>query len=207
MIKVLAECDHAFSLVTKSAGVERDLDLIAPMAARGLARVYLSITTLDADLARKLEPRASAPARRIEALRELAAAGVPTGVMVAPVIPQLNDRDLEAILEAAAGAGARTAGWIMLRLPREVAPLFRDWLATHYPDRAAHVMSLVQDIRGGRDYDARFGTRMTGEGVWARLLRQRFHKACARLGLNRERHELDLTLFRRPGAAGQAELF
>ena len=211
VLEVFAQTRHPFSIVTKNALVVRDLDLIAPMAARGLARVYLSITTLDADLARKLEPRASAPARRIEALRELAAAGVPTGVMVAPVIPQLNDRDLEAILEAAAGAGARTAGWIMLRLPREVAPLFRDWLATHYPDRAAHVMSLVQDIRGGRDYDSRFGARMKGAGLFAELIARRFALACRRLGLNEERSQatLDRTQFVPPARDGgrQATLF
>ena len=211
VLEVLAETGHPFSIVTKSALVLRDLDLIAPMAARGLARVYLSITTLDADLARKLEPRASAPARRVEALRGLAHAGVPTGVMVAPVIPQLNDRDLEAILEAAAGAGAREAGWIMLRLPREVAPLFRDWLATHYPDRAAHVMSLVQDIRGGRDYDSRFGARMKGSGLFAELIAKRFALACRRFGLNEERahRPLDRTQFVAPSRDGgrQATLF
>ncbi|MEO8487719.1 MAG: PA0069 family radical SAM protein, partial [Betaproteobacteria bacterium] len=184
VLEVLAETKHPFSIVTKSALVERDLDLIAPMAAKGMARAYLSITTLDADLARKLEPRASAPARRLQAIRALAAAGVPTGVMVAPVIPQLNDRDLEAILEAAADAGAKGAGWVMLRLPLEVAPLFRDWLATHYPDRAAHVMSLVHDLRGGKDYDPRWGTRMRGTGVYADLIAKRFELACRRFGLN-----------------------
>jgi len=204
VIEVLARTGHPFSIVTKNALVERDLDLIGPMAARGLARVYLSVTTLDPALARKLEPRASAPARRIEALRALTAAGVPTGVMVAPVIPQLNDRDLEAILEAAAGAGAREAGWIMLRLPREVAPLFRAWLATHYPDRAAHVMSLVQDIRAGRDYDSRFGARMKGSGHYAELIAKRFALACRRLGLNEERahRALDRTQFAAPSRDG-----
>ncbi len=211
VIEVLAETRHPFSIVTKNALVLRDLDLIAPMAAKGLARVYLSITTLDADLARKLEPRASAPARRVEALRELAAAGVPTGVMVAPVIPQLNDSDLEAILEAAAAAGARQAGWIMLRLPREVAPLFRDWLAMHRPDRAAHVMSLVQHIRGGKDYDSRFGKRMKGSGPYAELIAKRFELACKRFGLNEQsaRVELDRTQFAPPARDGgrQASLF
>ena len=200
ILEVLAETRHPFSIVTKNALVERDLDLIAPMAAAGLARVYLSITTLDAELARRLEPRASAPARRLQALRALSAAGVPTGVMVAPVIPQLNDRDLEAILESAAAAGAAQAGWIMLRLPREVAPLFRDWLATHCPDRAAHVMSIVNDLRGGRDYDAGFGTRMRGTGVFADLIARRFEVACRRLGLNaeRDRSALDCTKFVAP---------
>ena len=211
ILEVLAETRHPFSIVTKNALVERDLDLIAPMAAAGLARVYLSITTLDADLARKLEPRASAPARRVNALRALASAGVPTGVMVAPVIPQLNDRDLEAILESAAAAGATQAGWIMLRLPREVAPLFRDWLATHYPDRAAHVMSVVNDLRGGRDYDSGFGTRMRGTGVYADLIARRFEVACRRLGLDagRGRSPLDRSQFRPPAGddGRQASLF
>ena len=211
ILEVLAETRHPYSIVTKNALVERDLDLIAPMASAGLARVYLSITTLDADLARRLEPRASAPARRLQALRALAGAGVPTGVMVAPVIPQLNDRDLEAILDAAADAGARQAGWIMLRLPREVAPLFRDWLATHYPDRSAHVMSLVNDLRGGRDYEASFGTRMRGTGVFADLIARRFEVACRRLGLNadRDRSPLDRSQFRPPARDGgrQSSLF
>jgi len=200
LLEVFAQTKHPFTIVTKNALVERDLDLIAPMAAQGLARVCLSITTLDAGLARKLEPRASAPARRVEALRELSAAGVPAGVMVAPVIPQLTDRDLEAILEAAAGAGAQSAGWIMLRLPREVAPLFRDWLAAHFPDRAAHVMSLVQDIRGGRDYDARFGARLKGRGAFADLIAKRFDLACRRIGLctGRDRSPLDCTKFVAP---------
>jgi DNA repair photolyase len=208
LLEVFAETSHPFSIVTKNALVLRDLDLIAPMAAQGLARVYVSVTTLDADLARKLEPRASAPARRIEALRALAQAGVPTGVMVAPVIPQLTDRDLEAILEAAAGAGVTRAAWIMLRLPREVAPLFRDWLATHAPDRATHVMSLVQDVRGGRDYDMRFGTRMRGEGPVAELIAKRFEVACRRLKLdeNRDRQRLDTSRFRPPRDGRQASL-
>ena len=211
VIEVLVETRHPFSIVTKNALVVRDLDLIAPMAAQGLARVYLSITSLDGTLARTLEPRASAPMRRFEALRELSAAGVPTGVMVAPVIPQLTDRDLEAILEAAAHAGARQAGWIMLRLPREVAPLFRAWLAAHVPDRAEHVMSLVRDIRGGRDYDARFGTRMKGEGRYAELIARRFELACRRLGLGagRDRSPLDCSQFTPPARDGgrQASLF
>lgn len=211
ILEVLAETRHPFSIVTKNALVERDLDLIAPMAAAGLARVCLSVTTLDVDLARRLEPRASAPARRLRALGALARAGVPTGVMVAPVIPQLNDRDLEAILEAAAAAGATSAGWIMLRLPREVAPMFRDWLAAHTPDRAAHVMSIVNDLRGGRDYDARFGARMRGTGAYADLIAKRFALACRRLGLDagRDHSPLDCSQFRPPPRDGgrQGSLF
>jgi len=191
VLEVLAACEHPFTIVTKSAMVERDIDLIAPMAAKNMARVAISITTLDRELARKLEPRAAAPARRLMTLRRLADAGIPVGVMTAPVIPQLNDRDLEAILEASAAHGATTAGWVMLRLPLEVAPLFRDWLETHYPLRAAHVMSLVQQLRGGRDYDAQFGTRMRGIGEYANLIEKRFELACRRFRLNTDDDEHD----------------
>ena len=200
VLEVLAECAHPFTIVTKSALVERDLDLIAPMAARDMARVYVSVTTLDAGLARRLEPRAASPRRRLQAIRTLAAAGVPVGVLVAPVIPQLNDRDLEAILEAAAAAGARHAGWVLLRLPREVAPLFREWLDAHVPLRAGHVMSLVRQLRGGRDNDPRFGARMRGSGPYAELIEQRFAIACKRFGLTRERVPLDTAQFRPPKA-------
>ena len=212
ILEVLVEHEHPFTIVTKSALVERDIDLIAPMAAKRMARVYLSITTLDRELARRLEPRATAPQRRLQAVKTLANAGIPVGVMVAPVIPQLNDRDLEAILEAAAESGARSAGWILLRLPREVAPLFRAWLDTHYPLRAAHVMSLVQQMRGGHDYDATFGARMRGSGTFAELLEKRFAIACRRLGLNHGRRDhagLDASRFRPPvmDDGRQARLF
>jgi DNA repair photolyase len=208
ILELLAACEHPFSIVTKSALVERDLDLIAPMALRNMVRVYVSITTLDRELARKLEPRAASPQRRLQTVKALADAGVPVGVLVAPIIPQLNDRDLEAILEAAASNGATDAGWILLRLPLEVAPLFREWLDTHYPLRAAHVMSLIQQLRGGRDNDPRFGSRMRGSGEFAWLTERRFNLAVKRLGLNRERAPLDRTRFRPPKAnAGQAELF
>jgi DNA repair photolyase len=198
ILEVLTQCEHPFSIVTKSSRVERDLDLIAPMAAKNMARVYVSITTLDHDLARKLEPRATAPTRRLQAIKTLADAGVPVGVLVAPIIPQLNDRDLEAILDAAAVNGARHAGWIMLRLPREVAPLFREWLDAHYPLRAAHVMSLIHQMRGGRDYDSNFGTRMRGTGEFSALIERRFALAVNRLGLNRERAPLDTSRFKPP---------
>ncbi len=208
ILQVLATHEHPFTIVTKSALVERDLDLIAPMAAKNMARVYVSITNLDRDLARTLEPRAAAPHRRLRAIRALADAGVPVGVLVAPVIPQLTDQDLEAVLDAAAAHGARHAGWIMLRLPREVAPLFRDWLDAHYPLRATHVMSLVQQLRGGRDNDPNFGSRMRGTGTFADLIEKRFALACRRLGLNRERTSLDTTRFRPPKAnEAQQELF
>jgi DNA repair photolyase len=208
VIEVLAECQHPFSLVTKSSGVERDLDLIAPMAARRLAAVYVSVTTLDGELARTLEPRAAAPQRRLRTIRTLAEAGVPVGVSVSPLIPFLNEPELERILEAAAEAGARSAFSIPLRLPWEVAPLFQDWLAQHAPERAERIMARLRDMRGGRDNDPRFGSRMRGEGIWAELMAQRMRKACARLGLNRERVELDYSQFRRPAAvAAQSELF
>jgi len=211
VIEVLAQCDHPLTITTKGALIERDIDLLAPMAAKRLARVFISIPTLDRELARKLDPRAAAPHRRLALVRLLAEAGVPTGVNVAPVIPQLTDRELESILEAAAGASARHAGWTMLRLPLEVAPLFRDWLAVHYPLRAAHVMSIVRQIRGGRDNESRFHMRMGGQGEFADLIRKRFAIACKRLGLNSDREpQLDTTLFKPPstrGASPQLDLF
>jgi len=199
IIEVLSSCDHPLTITTKGACVVRDIDLLAPMAKKNLVRVFISIAMLDRDLARKLDPRAAAPQRRLEIISELATAGIPVGVNVAPVIPQLTDKDLEAILEAAAARGARTAMWIMLRLPREVKELFRDWLAQHYPLRAAHVMSLVQQVRGGRDNDPEFGSRMRGEGQVAELIARRFEVACKRLGLNAERaFDLDTARFRPP---------
>jgi DNA repair photolyase len=210
VIGVLAECSHPFSLVTKSSGVERDLDLIAPMAARGLVGIYVSVTSLDPALARILEPRAAAPQRRLKTIEALARAGVPVGVSISPMIPFINEPEIEHILEAAAAAGATSAFGIVLRLPWEVNPIFQRWLDLHFPDRAARVMARVREMRGGRDYDARFGSRMKGEGVWAELLAQRLAKAKARLGLDRERSALDLTQFRKPlpkSAVGQGDLF
>ena len=208
VIEVLSEARHPCSIITKSSLVERDLDLLGPMAAQHLAAVYVSITTLDPQLARTLEPRAASPQRRLQTISALAKAGVPVGVSVSPVIPFLNEPELERILEAAHKAGARSAFSIVLRLPWEVNPLFQQWLQQHVPERAARIMARVREMRGGKDYDSDFGTRMTGQGIWAQLLRQRFDKACASLGLNRERIELDLTQFRRPRAvSGQCELF
>ena len=201
VIEVLSEHHHPFSLITKSAGVERDLDLIAPMAKRNLAAVYVSITTLDAALARVMEPRAASPERRLATIRRLAQAGVPVGVSVSPVIPFLNEPELERILEAAQGAGATSAFSVVIRLPWEVNPLFQQWLAQHFPDRAARVMARIREMRGGADNSSQFGERMTGSGVWAQLLRQRFQKASTRLGLQRHRVELDLTQFVRGGSA------
>ena len=207
LIEVLSESRHPFSIITKSSAVERDLDLIAPLAARGLAAVYVTITTLDAALARQLEPRAATPARRLRTLRTLAVAGVPTGVSVAPQIPFINN-DMEQVLQAARDAGAERAFYTVLRLPWEVAPLFQEWLAAHFPDRAARVMARVREMRGGRDYQAQFGRRMQGEGVWADLLAQRFAAACTRLGLNGERRGvLDCSQFRPPALNGQQSLF
>jgi DNA repair photolyase len=208
VIEVLASCDHPLTLTTKGACVVRDIDVLAAMAKKNLVRVFISIAMLDRDLARTLDPRAAAPQRRLEIVNELATAGIPVGVNVAPVIPQLTDKDMESILEAAAAAGATHANYILLRLPREVAPLFRAWLDAHYPLRAAHVMSIVQDIRGGRDNDPRFGSRMRGQGQYADLIRNRFGLACKRLGLNAERSvPLDTTLFRPPRNSNQLDLF
>lgn len=206
VIELLHRCHHPFSIVTKGSGVERDLDLIAPMAKRRLASVYVTITTLDGALARKLEPRAAAPYRRLRTIRALADAGVPVGVSVAPQIPFINE-DMEQVLEAAAEAGARSAFYTVLRLPWELNPIFQQWLALHYPQRADRVMARLRDLRGGRDYDADFATRMKGSGVWAQLLAQRFEKASARLGFNRDRIELDLEQFRPALLAGQGDLF
>jgi len=213
LIEVLAGCDHPLTMVTKSALVERDLDLLGPMGRANLAKVFITVTTLDRALARRLEPRAPAPQRRIETIRALAAAGVPVGVMMAPVIPGLNDKSIEESLAAAAEAGATMAGYQMLRLPNELKGLFREWLERHVPMRAQHVMSLVRQLRGGRDNDPRFGTRMTGTGSFAELTAQRFEIACRRTGLNGDergqapRRELDCSRFRRPDPAGQMALF
>jgi len=208
IVETLVECEHPFTIVTKNALVERDIDLIAPAAARNLARVYVSVTNLDAELARKLEPRASAPYRRIEAIRRLAQSGIPTGVLVAPVIPFITDRHMEEILERAREAGATEAGYILLRLPHEVAPLFKEWLALHYPLKADHVMSLVRQMRGGKDYDSTFGTRRSGTGTFAALIGQRFELACRRLGFDTERRGgLDTTRFHPPRSGPQLDLF
>lgn len=208
VLQVLAEFHVPVGITTKSALVERDMDLLSPMAAKGLARVLMSVGTLDHSLARKMEPRANSPARRIEAIRRLSDAGVPVGVITSPVIPAINDKDMEAVLEAAADAGATYASYVILRLPLEVRDLFVEWLEEHFPLRAKHVMSLVQQMRDGRDHDATFGTRMRGTGVYAQLIAQRFKVAAARLKLNAERSVMDTTQFRRPDPfAAQFDLF
>ena len=202
ILEVLARTHHPVAIITKHALVLRDLDLLAGMALEGLVSVAVSVTTLDTELKRVMEPRAASPQARLRTLAALSAAGVPTSVMAAPMIPALNDHELEAILEAAAAAGARWAGYVLLRLPYEIKDLFREWLAEHFPDRAAHVMSLIRDMRGGRDYDSRFGTRMRGTGPYAQLLGNRFRLACRRLELNLEpRAPLDTSRFRPPGPA------
>lgn len=206
VIDVLSRAQHPVGIVTKGSGVERDIDLLAPMAAQGLAVVYLTITTLDPKLARTLEPRAAAPHRRLRTLRTLAEAGIPVGVSVSPQIPFLND-DMEQVLEAAREAGARRAFYQVIRLPWEVAPIFRQWLQQHCPDRAGRVMARIQDMRGGRDYDSDFATRMKGSGLWADLLRQRFHKACARLGYAQQSEAMDLSRFRPHALSAQQALF
>ena len=206
VIEVLQELRHPFSVITKSSGIERDLDLLVPLAKARLAAAYITITTLDGELARKMEPRAASPQRRLRTIRTLAENGVPVGVSVAPQIPFVND-DMEKVLEAAWEAGARSAFYTVIRLPWEVAPLFRQWLDLHYPQRAARIMARIQEMRGGKDYDSDFASRMKGHGLWADLIRQRFEKTCNRLGFNRQRVELDSTQFRPPAPAGQAYLF
>jgi len=208
VLEVLLAWRHPVQIVTKSAGVLRDLDLLAELAALDLAVVDVSITTLDGELARRMEPRASTPQRRLEAVAALAAAGVPTGVAVAPVIPGLTCHELERILRAAAEAGAESAFWVLLRLPHELKELFEDWLAEHRPDRRARVMSLVRQSRGGRLNDPRFGDRMTGEGPIARLIAARFAAACNRFGLaGRDARRLRSDLFAAPEARAQPDLF
>ncbi|WP_322033644.1 PA0069 family radical SAM protein [Paraburkholderia sp. J76] len=196
VVEVLAERQHPFAAITKSSLIERDLDLLAPMAARQQFMAAVTITTLDADIARSLEPRAAAPARRLRTIRTLVEAGVPVGVSIAPVIPFVTEPDMERVLEACAEAGATSASYIVLRLPWEVAPLFQDWLTAHFPQRTERVMSRVRDMRGGKDYESAFSQRMKGTGLWADLLKQRFHNAVRRLGLNERRHGiLDMSAF------------
>ncbi len=182
LLGVLAECRHPVSIVTKSALIERDLDLLTDMARDGLVHVFISLTTLDRRLARRMEPRAAQPERRLAAMETLARAGVPVGVMVAPVVPVLTDAELETILQRARQAGAVEAGYVLLRLPHEVAALFREWLAVHEPLKAEHVLNRVRDCHGGKDYDARFGQRLRGTGRYAQLIRDRYRLACRRLG-------------------------
>lgn len=207
VLELLAECRHPVSFVTKGALIERDIDLLAAMARERLVSVYFSITTLDNRLAARMEPRASAPHAKLRAMRALADAGVPVGVMVAPVVPMISDHELEHILEAAHEHGARAAGYVLLRLPHELKEIWREWLELHYPDRAKHVMSLVQQMRGGKDYQSGFGTRMRGTGPFAQLIEQRFRKSHRRLGYGRL-PPLDTGAFVAPRKrSAQGELF
>ena len=206
VLEVLRETRHALTITTKSDRVLRDLDLLAPMAADGLAAVAMSVTSLDPRIAMTIEPRAPHPERRLKAVRALADAGVPVYVSIAPVIPAITDHEIEHLVARAAEAGARACFFIPVRLPHEVAPLFRAWLAEHFPDRAGKVMAIIQSLRGGRDNDPDFFTRMKGQGPWAELLRVRFHRACRLHGLNRDRPLLDTSQFRPPSGA-QGELF
>ncbi len=207
VLEVCLETRHPVTITTKSARVLRDIDLLGELARLGLVAVSVSVTSTDPRLSGLLEPRASAPAKRLDALARLAADGVPAHVSVAPVIPAITDHDIEAILEAAAQRGVKTASWIMLRLPHEVAPLFREWLAVHFPARAEKVMHTVQAMRGGQDNDPQFFTRMKPQGVWADVFRTRFRLACQRLGLNRAHPALDCSQFTAPAAGGQLSLF
>ena len=207
VLKVCLETRHPVTITTKSARVLDDLDLLTELARLNLTAVSISVTSLDPRLSGLLEPRASSPAKRLDALQKLAAAGVPAHVSVAPIIPSITDEFIEGILSEAAARGVRSASWIMLRLPHEVAPLFREWLDVHYPDRAGKVMAIVQSVRGGKDNDPGFFTRMKPHGPWADLFRTRFRLACKRLGLNREQPRLDSTQFQRPNAGGQLRLF
>jgi DNA repair photolyase len=201
IVRTLADFKHPLGIVTKNHLITRDIDILKEMAQDHLIECFLSITTLDAELARTMEPRASAPRRRLDAIEALAKAGIPVGVMTAPMIPALNDHEMESILEEAHKRGARRAGYVMLRLPLEIKDLFREWLEAHVPDRAARVMSLVRQMRGGKDYDAEWGQRMTGDGPVAQLLGQRFDRACRQLGLNLERFQVDTRKFKVPAEA------
>ncbi|HKZ95777.1 MAG TPA: PA0069 family radical SAM protein [Hyphomicrobiaceae bacterium] len=203
ILKVLARASHPVGIVTKSALVVRDIDILAPMAERGLAKVALSVTTLDRRLARAMEPRAASPGKRLEAIRLLSEAGIPASVMVAPIVPALNDSEIERILEAARDAGARGAGYVLLRLPLELKELFREWLETEFPGRASHVINVLRSMHGGRDYVAEFGVRQRGTGPYAEQISARFRLAAKRLGLNERRQPLRTDLFERPVLRGQ----
>ncbi|UCE30905.1 MAG: PA0069 family radical SAM protein [Burkholderiales bacterium] len=206
LLEVAAEARLPVALITKGSMIERDLDLLGPMARSSLAAVYVTVTTLDPSLARRMEPRAAAPWKRLQAVRRLADAGVPVGVMIAPIIPFLNEPEIESIAREAAAAGARSAHYTVLRLPWELREVFEQWLGAQFPERAARVMARIGDLRGGRANDPRFGTRMRGEGVWAELIRARFDRALRTNGLSAERATLDCAAFRAPSVDGQLAL-
>lgn len=208
VLEVLARTDHPVAIVTKSALVTRDIDILAPMAEKGLAKVAISVTTLDRRIARAMEPRASTPAKRLDAIRQLTQAGIPTGVMVAPIVPAVTDSEIERILEAAHAHGAREAGYVLLRLPLEVSEIFRDFLLREFPDRYRHVMNVLRSMRGGKDYDAEWGKRMRGTGPYAWQIGRRFELSAKRLGLNKARAKLTTEYFKKPTSGGvQLQLF
>jgi len=208
ILEALCDAGHPVGIVTKSALVLRDIDILSEMARKNLAKVAVSITTLDPKLARAMEPRAATPQRRLATLRALSAAGIPTAVMVAPIIPAINDSEIERVLDAAAAAGAEGAGYVMLRMPLEIKDLFREWLREHFPDKEKHVISLVRDLHGGKDYDSSWGKRQTGSGPYAWSIGRRFELACARLGLNKKRSKLTTAHFHPPAAnRRQLDLF
>ena len=223
VLEVLQECEHPVGLITKSSLIERDIDILGAMAQQNLAAASITVTTLDSKISRTLEPRAAAPSRRLRTIETLAKAGIPVGVSIAPIIPFVTEPDIEKVMKAACDAGAVMASYVVLRLPWEVSPLFKEWLEAHFPDRAARVMNRVRDMRGGKDYDATFGNRMHGEGIWADLIHQRIEKSVKRLGMlgrGTRFRQLDCTRFQRPlvvpplgprakaaAAAGQMDLF
>jgi DNA repair photolyase len=208
ILEVLNRMNHPVAIVTKSALVTRDIDLLGPMAERQLAKVAISVTTLDPKLARRMEPRAATPAKRLETIRRLTEAGIPVSVLVAPIIPAINDHEIEAILKACAEAGAGEAGYVLLRLPHDLKDLMRDWLVDHYPDKLNHVFTLLQEARGGKDYDANWSTRQSGVGPYAWMLGRRFETTCERLGLNKRNLRLRTDLFKvPPKEMGQLSLF
>lgn len=208
ILQVLQKFNHPVGIVTKSALITRDIDILGPMAAVNMARCAVSVTTLDAKLARLMEPRASTPARRIDAIRRLSAAGIPTAVMFAPLIPALNDHEMESVLETARDAGATSAGYVMLKLPLEVRDLFQEWLTEAVPDKAKHIMTLIRALRGGKDYDPEWHTRMSGTGPFAELMRNRFTVTCKKLGLNARSYRMDFSKFKPPPRPGdQLSLF
>lgn len=208
ILEVLSRTNHPVGIVTKSALVTRDIDILAPMAEKGLAKVMISLTTLDPKLARAMEPRAATPPRRLETMRQLSRAGIPVGVLTAPLIPAINDFEVEKLLDAAQAAGATEAGYVLLRLPLELADLFREWLLEHYPDKMRHVMSLVRQTRNGKDYESEWGVRQSGSGPYAWMMGRRFELAAQRLGFSKRRMKLRTDLFTPPGGRGrQMELF
>lgn len=202
ILEVLHAHRHPLAIITKSSLIERDIDILAPMARANLVKVYVSVTTQDRELSRRLEPRAASPSRRLQTVETLSRAGIPTGVLMAPIIPVLNDNEIETVLKECADAGASSASYVILRLPREIKELFQQWLEEHYPLKAEHVMNRIRDLRGGREYRAEFGERMRGSGQYADLIAHRFALACKKVGLNRRNLDLDCSQFQVPVKSG-----